>query len=279
MSDRTHHDIHPTSQHVTISESQRLLFRFQEELFLQILLMINESIALLNEGDDKHCSDESVALSVLPSSCGACDIISMEQLKAGLNKHEALIMSKLESKSKVISVLADCSCVRYMENEWLSKEYIPFYNRYKHNINAYQSACLNPLLLRVLLEDESIDRSRRISDMSALSENSALTLNVLSDYGNLQWNWLKVSSNPNITMQDIINHPEYPWHWGCVSRNPNLTMSMILQYPDKSWNWADISGITMQDIINHPEYPWNWNTIFSNKFTLDKSLYMNTVIN
>ena len=160
---------------------------------------------------------------------------------------------------------SECWCVKYLENEWLTKEYMPFYHGNKHVISDNSIAYLNPLLLRVLLEDDSKSKSQ--VDMERLSSNSALTCNILQHHCDLGWEWISVSSNPGIMMQDIMNNPECPWKWNYVSDNPNLTMSMVIQYPNKEWDWTGISmcpGITMQDIMNHPEYPWEWVYVSSN---------------
>ena len=115
-----------------------------------------------------------------------------------------------------------------------------------------------------------------------VSNNPNLTINLINKYPNDRWDFYNVSCNPGITMQDIINHPEYPWDWEeSICDNPNLTIQFIKQFPSKEWNWSLISSnpnITMQDIIKNPEYPWSWDNIFTNKFILDKQLYVNNQI-
>ena len=50
-------------------------------------------------------------------------------------------------------------------------------------------------------------------------------------------NWSGLSQNLNITMEIIENNPDKNWDWSYVSRNPNITMEIIEKYPNKPWDW------------------------------------------
>ena len=89
----------------------------------------------------------------------------------------------------IISVFLDWPCVKYIENEWLTKEYFVFYYRYRHHIVNW--VCNNTLSLRAVLDDDGIDGS-----MDCLSTNSALTIETLYAYGHLRWNWDIISRHP-----------------------------------------------------------------------------------
>ena len=54
-------------------------------------------------------------------------------------------------------------------------------------------------------------------------------------------NWEYISYNPNITMGMIEQYPDKEWDWERISQNPNLTIEFVDKYPDKPWDWYNIS--------------------------------------
>ena len=61
---------------------------------------------------------------------------------------------------------------------------------------------------------ESISRRYNL-----ISSNPNLTMSMIIQYLDKEWDWDLLSWNPGITVQDSINHPEYPWRWNNVFRN------------------------------------------------------------
>jgi hypothetical protein len=85
--------------------------------------------------------------------------------------------------------------------------------------------------------------------------NTCIKKEIIQNNLDKNWSWIWLSKNPNITMEIVEAHPDKPWNWSWrgLSRNPNITMEFVEAYPDK---------------------PWSWHGLSSNKFTKEKSLFM-----
>ena len=63
------------------------------------------------------------------------------------------------------------------------------------------------------------------------------TLNTISKYPNLLWDWKKISFEVDITVEFIEKYPNKPWEWRFISMNQFISMKMIEDNPNKPWKW------------------------------------------
>jgi hypothetical protein len=131
-------------------------------------------------------------------------------------------------------------------------------------------------------------------DWNLLSSNTNLTIDIIINNLDKQWNWFLLSNNKNIKFKDILKHlniinnwnwyelclkedlewndiisnPKLPWDWSAISQNYNLTtFEFIMNNPDKPWKWLNISknpNITWDIISSNPELPWDWYGVSQN---------------
>ena len=101
-----------------------------------------------------------------------------------------------------------------------------------------------------------------------VSSNEHLTLDVLLEFPNKEWNWNKsISEHPNLCIEWILSFPEKAWNWDLISTNKNVTLNMLREFADKPWNWDKLSKNTNLSIKWLKEYPdklWNWDALSSN---------------
>ena len=68
-----------------------------------------------------------------------------------------------------------------------------------------------------------------------------MTLEILQNYPNKNWDWELISCNQSITI-DIINcYMNKPLNWKFISYNTSITMKLINQNLDKPWDWNHVS--------------------------------------
>ena len=48
------------------------------------------------------------------------------------------------------------------------------------------------------------------------------------------------SWNINLTMEIVDEYPDKDWDWHMISKNKNITFKMIEKYPNKPWDWSKI---------------------------------------
>lgn len=82
-----------------------------------------------------------------------------------------------------------------------------------------------------------------------LSENSAVTLNLIEKNITLGWNWEYLSLNPNITFDFIVNHFNKHWDWDELSKNHSITYAFIKYFNRKPWDYHELSKNPMTDIL------------------------------
>lgn len=84
-----------------------------------------------------------------------------------------------------------------------------------------------------------------------------LTLDVIRQYPNKNWNWNFLSHRANLIDTDFVcEFINKPWDFKAVSRNSDIDLSLFDKFPDKDWEWHFIAGrsdITFEFIERHIE--------------------------
>jgi uncharacterized protein with HEPN domain len=73
--------------------------------------------------------------------------------------------------------------------------------------------------------------------------------------------WVWLSSNKNITMEIVSTYPKLPWDYNALSRNPNLTVDFIRKNPRKRFSWQHISAnraMTPEIVEANRDLPWDF---------------------
>ena len=103
-------------------------------------------------------------------------------------------------------------------------------------------------------------------DWKKLSENKAITMDIIKATHDLPWDQILMTRNPNITWDFIINHIEYgnwkksDWCWESISKK-HVTMDIVKSRPDLPWDYEALSdniSINIDDVLENIEQPWDW---------------------
>lgn len=87
-----------------------------------------------------------------------------------------------------------------------------------------------------------------------ISSNPCLSIKLILQYPEADWNWRHLSCNPNISLQDIFDHPTLPWCHRSMSMHPSLTIEDVICHPEISWNYEVIkrySRISLDELADH----------------------------
>ena len=108
------------------------------------------------------------------------------------------------------------------------------------------------------------------------SKNPYLTMNILKQLPDKDWDFNKLSSHPNLTMNILKQLPDKCWDFNKLSSHPNLTMDILEQLRNKEWNWENISYrpiLTVYGLKLLRNKNWDWDFIFR------RSRLINEIIN
>ena len=86
-----------------------------------------------------------------------------------------------------------------------------------------------------------MDHSERPISYCYLSLNRNVTIDIVKNNPQIEWNYYFLSENPNITWEIVQNNPQIPWDYGTLSRNTNITWEIILNNPQIKWNYRALS--------------------------------------
>lgn len=112
-----------------------------------------------------------------------------------------------------------------------------------------------------------------------VSENPAITWEIIQNNLEYDWDWKRLSRHPNITWNHIYDNENinmYPWNWYYLSMNPNITWNIVQQYIKFPWNIKGLSqnsSITFNVVANN-DYDWDYDLISSNNFK--RTNYLNS---
>ena len=90
-------------------------------------------------------------------------------------------------------------------------------------------------------------------DFDAFTYRKDLTLDIIRQYPNKDWNWKFLSHRRTglIDTNFICEFINKPWDFKGISRNTDIDLSLLDRYPDKEWDWhfiASRSDITFEFI-------------------------------
>ena len=91
-----------------------------------------------------------------------------------------------------------------------------------------------------MLRFEPIKSCPRSCFWMKLSENPAITEEIITTNINLSWNWHYISKNISISLEFIDQHKDELDNYVGLSQNPNLTLNYIENNLDKEWSWINI---------------------------------------
>ena len=156
------------------------------------------------------------------------------------------------------------SIINYFANEYSNKWFqmilkIP-------NLNG-ESICSNHnLTMKIIIDNPEFEW-----DWKILSDNPNIIIKqmLINNNNNEKWKWCfhDITMNKYITMDLIENNKDKEWCWEYMYRNPNLTIEFIKKNKEKLYEWHLISchkNITMDDITNNPDLPWNERHVCNN---------------
>lgn len=93
-----------------------------------------------------------------------------------------------------------------------------------------------------------------------LSFHPNVTMSVLKELQDYEWNWNHLTNHKNWSWDWIREFPDKPWDWDWLSESPYFTWNWVREFPDKPWDWKVLS-IRVSDISvlkEFPDKPWDW---------------------
>jgi hypothetical protein len=98
-----------------------------------------------------------------------------------------------------------------------------------------------------------------------LSINSSISFDFIKSHPNLPWVPKMVTLNPNVNDEVIKNNPSYKWDYHAMCTNENISFQFIfntmINTPDQIYiDWDKLSlskGTSLENIRQYHNYPWN----------------------
>lgn len=119
-------------------------------------------------------------------------------------------------------------------------------------------------------------------DWIELSENPAITIEMMLAHLDLPWDWEQFSNNPNLTMQHLQSSQLLPygnqWDIEFISCNSNIPADFILDSrnaTDEKQRFlvcdflCDNPNLTAQQVAENMDLPWDWESISLNNFAFE----------
>jgi hypothetical protein len=153
-----------------------------------------------------------------------------------------------------------------LDHQYAIQQYIPVPQKYVDIIPSLlwdHSRPFNDTQLDIEYAMENIPFSR-------VSMNANLTLQIIKDNIDKDWDWARITVQKTIGLQDIIDNPQLPWVMNKIHKNPNFGIDWILAF--NGWilafngkvalDWRGISDceegeLTIKDIMANPQLPWD----------------------
>lgn len=85
----------------------------------------------------------------------------------------------------------------------------------------------------------------------------------------VRWRWEALTENPAITPQIILQNLHCPWVFRVLHKNPNFSWDLVRQHPQADWNWPMLSWLpdVPRSLVEElqPLCPsWDWHGISRN---------------
>jgi hypothetical protein len=97
--------------------------------------------------------------------------------------------------------------------------------------------------------------------------NPNITLDIIRNNLNYNWNYYFVSSNPNITWEMTQENLDIPWNYSEMSHNPNINWEIERDNSDKFWSESGPSwnpNTTWKMVRDNPDIDWEYVGLSSN---------------
>jgi hypothetical protein len=154
----------------------------------------------------------------------------------------------------------------------LSNPYIPYVKFHDYDRNSWEIIPHKKenLMIEGLSENPNITPKIIYANLDKkwwwrkLSFNTNLTLSFIRANRN-RLDWELLSANPIITLNIVNNNPDLDWNYKGLSRNPNITWDIVLKNPEKNWNYRELlinPNITPDIVEKNPD-----------KFNVDDKYY------
>jgi hypothetical protein len=78
-------------------------------------------------------------------------------------------------------------------------------------------------------------------EINHLDDNPLLKWDLIKEYKEIPWNYLRLSSNQCVTWDIIVNNISLPWNWKNISKNPNITMEIVNNNNNYPWDFDGLS--------------------------------------
>ena len=146
-----------------------------------------------------------------------------------------------------------------LDHQYAIQQYIPVPQKYVDIIPSLpwdHSRPFNDTQLDIEYAMDNIPFSR-------VSMNENLTLQIIKDNIDKDWDWKRITVQKIIGLQDIIDNPQLPWVMNKIHDNPNFGFDWIVAfYENTALDWGQISiregnKLTINDIIANPQLPWD----------------------
>jgi len=100
------------------------------------------------------------------------------------------------------------------------------------------------------------------------SQNECITFDYVLANLDKKWNWQELSRHPNITLDDITTYPDLPWDYEWVAGNKTLTWDFVIQHQKKfgyGTYWvSQLPCVTIDTVRKNPDFPWDWRCLSIN---------------
>lgn len=83
--------------------------------------------------------------------------------------------------------------------------------------------------------------------------NKDITLDIIEDNIDKNWDWCGISQNPNINIQFVLKYPTKNWHMFDLSKNPLISVEDVMNNPQIQWYYPYIAArATLEELEKYP---------------------------
>lgn len=101
-----------------------------------------------------------------------------------------------------------------------------------------------------------------------LSRNKNITMEIISAFPRLRWDYRGVCRNPNLTVEFVRrNNSRKPLDWVNISANPAMTPEVVEANLDLPWDFYFMStnpSLTLEYVMAHQDRDWDMEAVASN---------------
>ena len=134
-------------------------------------------------------------------------------------------------------------------------------------VNNYDKLNIYNLLhnKEILINDFDLIYNLFKGEMTLISYNHNITINMIKENHNLNWNYFLLHMSVYVNEEFIEENIDKNWNWSALSKNNNISFEFILKHKNKNWNWSFISKrITFDKVISNLYLNWDWTNLTIN---------------